>query len=214
MAMSQELLKFVKEGLAHGMSREAITDVLKRAGWPPTQIVEALRGFADVESPIPVPRPLPYVSAREVFTYVVLFVTLYLTAYNLGSLLFDLIDTAFPDSSRFDNSEYVSRSIRWSVSSLVVAFPIFLVVARHVSNSVKADPSKRLSRIRRQLTYVTLFVASCILIGDATTLIYNLLGGELTTRFVLKVLVLAAIAGAAFAYSLSDVRAVDRELAA
>ena len=213
MAVPQELLDFVKEGLARGMTREGIDDVLGRAGWPRTQIVDALRGYADVQSPVPVPRPRPYVSARDVFTYLVLFVTAYLTAYSLGSLLFDLINISFPDPAMGPYSEYVAQSIRWSISLLVVAFPIFLFVARHVGNDVRADPSKRRSRIRRQLTYVTLFAASCILIGDATTLLYNFLGGELTTRFVLKALVLAAIAGAAFAYCLWDVRTIDAEQA-
>jgi hypothetical protein len=74
------------------------------------------------------------------------------------------------------------------------------------ARAVQADPSKRSSRIRRQLTYLTLFIASCLLIGDVTTLIYSFLGGELTMRFVLKVLTIAAIAGTAFWYYLNDVR--------
>jgi hypothetical protein len=52
------------------------------------------------------------------------------------------------------------------------------------------------------LTYLTLSVASGILIGDFITLVYYLLSGELTIRFILKVLTVAAIAGGAFAYHL------------
>ena len=39
----------------------------------------------------------------------------------------------------------------------------------------------------------------------------NLLGGDLTIRFVLKVLVVAAIAGSGFAYYLLDLRKEERE---
>jgi hypothetical protein len=49
-------------------------------------------------------------------------------------------------------------------------------------------------------------VAACALIGDVTTLVYNLLGGELTVRFVLKVLTVGIIAGTAFTYYLRDLR--------
>jgi uncharacterized membrane protein YraQ (UPF0718 family) len=50
-----------------------------------------------------------------------------------------------------------------------------------------------------------LFVASSIIIGDVITLLYNLLGGELTVRFLLKALVVAFIAGTIFWYYLSSV---------
>ena len=67
-------------------------------------------------------------------------------------------------------------------------------------------PIKRLSPVRRWLTYLTLFVAAAVLIGDMTTLVFNVLGGELTTRFLLKVVVVALIAGSAFAWYLHDLR--------
>jgi hypothetical protein len=47
-----------------------------------------------------------------------------------------------------------------------------------------------------------------------TTLIYSLLGGELTARFVLKVLVVAVIAGTIFWFYVSDLRVDEREVAA
>jgi hypothetical protein len=52
----------------------------------------------------------------------------------------------------------------------------------------------------------------CVLIGDVTTLIYNLLGGELTTRFILKVFTVAVIAGTGFGYYLRELRADEKEL--
>ena len=56
-----------------------------------------------------------------------------------------------------------------------------------------------------------LFIGAMTLIGDVITLIYNFLGGELTTRFVLKVVTVAVIAGAVIAYYFADLRAEDRE---
>jgi hypothetical protein len=95
-----------------------------------------------------------------------------------------------------------------------VAFPVFLYLSWLTSRDIALDPNKRASKVRRWLTYLTLFVAACALIGDVTVLVYNLLGGELTVRFLLKVVTVAAIAGTAFAYYLRDLRQDEAEEAA
>jgi hypothetical protein len=84
-------------------------------------------------------------------------------------------------------------------------------VARYIGQQIQRNPFKRLSPARRWLTYLTLFIASGTLLGDTTTLIFNLLGGDLTIRFTLKVLVVAAIAGSAFTYYLLDLRKEESE---
>jgi hypothetical protein len=61
------------------------------------------------------------------------------------------------------------------------------------------------------LTYMTLFVAAAVLIGDVANLVFRLLGGELSTRFSLKVVTVGAIAGTAFWYYLSDLRRDEQE---
>ena len=211
-AGTQELEVFVREALAKGASRDRIEAALGAAGWAPEQTRDALGAYADVDFPVPVPRPRPYLSPREAFLYLVLFATLYVSAYHLGSLLFDLIVRAFPDPG---DPAYVVRnlghSMRWSVASLVIAFPVFLFVARHLGRELAHNPVKRLSAVRRWLTYLTLFVAATVLVGDLITLVYNLLGGELSVRFVLKVLVVGMIAGALFGYYLLDLRREERE---
>ena len=92
-----------------------------------------------------------------------------------------------------------------------MAFPVFLYVARLTGRETRRDPSKRASKVRRWLTYLTLFVAAGVLVGDVTSLVYSLLGGELTARFVLKVSTIAVIAGAVFGYYLRDLRLEEAE---
>ncbi len=145
------------------------------------------------------------------FKYLLLFTTLYLSAYHLGSLLFSFIDRGFPDPADRFTEQWARDSMRWATASLVIAFPIFLFISRHIQSTIARDPIKRLSPIRRWLTYLTLFIAASILIGDLTTLVYNLLGGELTIRFILKVLVVGAIAGTVFGFYLGDVRREERQ---
>ena len=91
MALSTDLVGFVKESLQRGLPRADVEKVLLRAGWPAEQVRRALNSFSDVEFAIPVPRPVPSVSARDAFMYVVMFATLILSGYNLGDLLFELI---------------------------------------------------------------------------------------------------------------------------
>ncbi len=53
------------------------------------------------------------------------------------------------------------RVIRMSVSALVVASPVFTFVTGVIRRGVEAQLRSRTSRPRLQLTYLTLFVASC-----------------------------------------------------
>ena len=213
MSANEGLIDFVRDALNRGASRDEVSAVLLRAGWSEPQVASAIQGFADVEFPIAVPRPSPSLSAREAFEYVVLFGTLYFSAFALGQLLFQFINLAFPDPLwQLNRFTAITGAIRWSISSLVVSTPVFLFVARSNSRKVDASPVKRASPVRRWLTYLTLAVTASILIGDCTTLVYSLLGGEMTMRFFLKAATIGAIAGTGFVYYLSDLRRDEREL--
>ena len=209
---SPELETFVRDALMRGHSRQQVSSALLAAGWSEQQISGVLDGWAEVDFPLPVPRPRASLSAREAFAYLVLFSTLYFFAWNLGSLLFQLIQYALPDPADPDwQLLRLSGDIRWAISALVIAFPVFVFAAHRVSRDVDTHPIKRLSPVRRWLTYLTLFVAATVLIGDLTALVYNLLSGELSLRFVLKVLVVGVIAGTVFSYYLWDLRQEEVE---
>lgn len=209
---TRDLELFVRDALARGASKPAIEAALAAAGWPSEQSRSALGAYADVDFPVPVPRPRPYLSAREAFLYLLLFATLYVSAYHVGSLLFDLITRALPDAADAGHvAARLSHSMRWSTAAVIIAFPVFLYVAHHLGRELARNPVKRLSAVRRWLTYLTLFLAATVLIGDMITLVYNVLGGELTLRFGLKVLVVAVIAGSIFGYYLLDLRHEEQE---
>lgn len=213
MTSHDELMVFVRDGLTRGVPRAELETALVQAGWKAPDARSAVGRFADVAFPIPVPRPMVNHAARDAFLYLVLFSTLYTVAINFGGLLFELINVALPDPGFDPTAASVRGAIRWSVSALIAATPVFLFVASLIGREARRDPERRASKVRRWLTYVTLFIAAAVIIGDATILVYSLLGGELTTRFVLKSVVVAGIAGTVFAYYLSDVRAGDAEVA-
>ena len=208
----RELEFFVRESLLRGLQRESIRKAMTDAGWTTDQAQAATDSYGDLPFPVPVPRPRPQLSAREAFLYLLLFTTLYLSSYHLGSLLFDLINRAYPDvAEQLSAARYQAQSMRWSVSYLIIAFPAFTFLARYIAKDVARRPVKRSSPIRRWLTYLTLFVASSVLIGDLTTLVYNMLAGELTIRITLKVIVVVLIAGTVFGYYLTDLRKEEHE---
>jgi uncharacterized protein DUF5671 len=198
--VNTELLEFVRDALALGLGRREIARVLGQAGWAQADIAAALNAFAEVDFPVPVPKPRPYVSAREVFTYLVLFAALYVSAGNLISLMFEFINQFFPDPLHSRSAAAAADTIRRNAAALIVAFPVFLFTLRSINKAIAEDPSKRGSRPRKWLVYLTLWVAVLVLMGDLGVLIYKALAGELTIRFVLEVVTVAVIAGGIFVY--------------
>jgi uncharacterized protein DUF5671 len=215
MAQAQ-LVVFVESALRAGQPRDAVRAALEQAGWSKDQVADALAYYADVAFAVPVPRPRAQVSARDAFWYLLMFGALYTSAYYLGDLLFGFINLAYPDevnSSYYGNRiEYVESGIRWATAAVIVAFPLFLFAALRIGKEVAADPTRRNSAMRKWLTYITLLVAASAIVGDGITLVYNLLGGELTVRFVLKVVVAAVIASAVFGYYTWSMRRDDEAL--
>ncbi len=211
--MNAELIEFTRRALTAGTGRQEISGILRRAGWAEPDIKAALDAFADVTFPIPVPRPRPYLSAREVFVYLILFAALYAAAFSIGALVFEIINRGFPDLLEVQSSNFIRFSddrIRWDISMIIVAFPVFFFTFRAVTRELAKDQTKRTSRSRKWLTYLTLFIAGVLLVGDTAVLIYNFLGGELTIRFLLKVATIAIIAGGIFAYFIEDMRKEEK----
>ena len=203
MARTEDLTGFVKEALTRNLPRPEIERTLSHAGWSPPEVKDALASFADVTFPIPVPRPRHSTDAREAFLYGLLFVSLSLSAFHLGMLIFRVIEHAFPLRGEIAG---LREAARWPMAALIVALPIFLFVSWLVNRDVRDDPSRRASRHRTQIMYFTLFVCATVVIGVLAGLVYNFLGNELTPRFLLKSLTTAAIAAAVFAYYRRDVQ--------
>ena len=210
--MTNELRQFVKEGLNKGLSRAKLKEALKKGGWKEDEIASALGQFADVDFDIAVPRRKPGLSAREAFFYLVMFFTLYVSAFSLGTLFFQFINLYLPEAGMlyaYDATASYS-TIRAATAALIITFPVFLLVARSVHTSIQRDPEKRSSEIRKWLTYLTLFVTAAIIIGDLITLVTYLLGGDATLRFLLKVGAVLLIAGSIFLYYLWDLRQEEK----
>jgi hypothetical protein len=69
--MDETLNRFIGEAIGGGFEKSEIERILIEAGWPQDEVRKGLTAFADVDFPIPVPRPKAYLSAREAFLYLV-----------------------------------------------------------------------------------------------------------------------------------------------
>ena len=206
--MNRELRAFIKESLEQGHDRDTIRGVLLEAGWQEGEIRNGLSSFAAVDFPIAIPRPAPYLYAREAFLYLVSFIALYVSAISFGLLAFGLIDHAFPDALDFRES-YPSAGQATAIASVIIAFPLYLFLTRHLARHVAGDPERRQSLVRRWLTYFTLVVAAGFILGDLIALLANVLTGDPTIRFTLKAISILVITALIFGFYLWDMRQAE-----
>jgi hypothetical protein len=71
------------------------------------------------------------------------------------------------------------------------------------------NPEKLDSSVRKWLTYMALVIAACVFTGDLIAALAYLLRGELTSRFLLKSLVVLALSGGVFYYYFGGLRKTD-----
>ncbi len=142
------------------------------------------------------PKPRRFGGAREAFLYIVFFALLGVFAVQLGALAFAFVDAQFADPLDDLPNANAVRGLRWSIASLIVGYPVFVVLGWRLNAARRNNPERRVSRVRAWLTYVTLIFAALIVIGDLVAVVYNFLSGELGSRFMAKALVVGVIAGA------------------
>ena len=205
---SESLSAFIEAARDKGASDEFIVSLLREEGWAARDIYaafarryEGLTGLA-----VPARGAGTGEGARDAFLYLLSFSTLATWAIALASLLFTFIDQWFPNALA-QQSYGVSRfEVSSEMACIIVAFPIFLLVTRFTLRQLEGHPEKLESGVRKWLTYIALLIAAGIVIGDLIEFLAYFLRGELTTRFVLKVLTVLCIAGSIFWYYLDSLR--------
>ncbi|HRH32483.1 MAG TPA: DUF5671 domain-containing protein, partial [bacterium] len=133
-------------------------------------------------------KTLPRSTARDVFSHLLAIATLYVGVISFTTLCFQYINVKFPDLLNLYYSGALD-TIRQAMAALIVVWPVFILMSWLIQRDIKADPDKHNVGIRKWLLYLTLFVTSITIIVDLVTLINYFLNGEITTRFILKVLV-------------------------
>lgn len=147
----------------------------------------------------------PKLSPKDFFLYVGLIITLFISSVSLLNLVFESINSIFPDKIDYYVDPY-SGTIRWAIASLFIIFPVYIFVSWLIKKDVKTFPEKLSLGVRKWLVYLTLFIAGAAVIIDLIVLINTFLGGEITTRFILKVFSVIVVAGGIFGYYFYDLK--------
>lgn len=206
MAANDAINQFIRDALLAGRSREDIRDVLGQAEWSDNEINNALAEFSEIEFSPPVPRPRPQLTARDAFIYAILFTALAFAAVYLINLVNAILDIKLRDPGDHQYFQrYAISRLRWSIAILLVSMPVYIWMTYYTSRRIEKDETYRRSLVRKWLTYVALFVAAGAFFGDATYVIYELLKGETTLRFLLKAATVAIVSIAVIAFYLRDV---------
>ena len=145
------------------------------------------------------------VTPKDFFLWVGAMIALYGSAFALLALLFQYIDHAFPDPLAYYVDPY-SGGMRFAMASLIVLVPVALILMRFIRKDINRYSEKADLWVRRWALVLTVFIAGSTVVGDLIAVINAFLGGDLTTRFVLKVAVVLLVAGAIFLHFLADLR--------
>lgn len=150
-------------------------------------------------------------AAKEVFLHFLAIFTLYGSAVSFLTLLFQYINFLVPDplSPEIGYARSYLGPLRLAISTLIVVYPVFIIVSWFLNRSYFQDSQKRELRLRKWLIYFTLFAAAIIIIGDLVKVVYTFLGGEVTWRFILKAFSVLLVAGLVFGYYLNEVRRIE-----
>lgn len=133
-------------------------------------------------------------------------IALYLSISFLLTLVFGLINLAFPISSdSYWELESASEGIRLGIAMVVVFFPTYLALTRLV-NKFRRVESGIYQTITRWLVYLSLLIGGLVMLGTLVTVIYTFLNGDVTIRFFLKAAAVLGVTGLAFYYYLLDLR--------
>ena len=145
--------------------------------------------------------------AIDVFMYLGIFITLIVSVTNILQIVFSAIDRRFVDVLDTVNTIDVNNdSVRFAMASLIVVYPIYVLLSWFVARDISKFLYKRDLKIRKIFIYTALFVTICTLVGTLVSLIYKFLGGELTVRFGFKALAVFVLALTVFGYYLYSLR--------
>lgn len=148
----------------------------------------------------------PGVTAKDFFLWFGAMIAFYWTIIAFVSLLFSYLNYALPDALQYYSGDPYSAGMSYQMASLVVMFPLYLLLMRIIRRSIEGDSSRADVWVRRWALVLTLFIAGIALAADLVTLLQYFFNGDVTLRFALKVLVVLLVAGGVFLHFLADLK--------
>ncbi|MDQ5883265.1 MAG: hypothetical protein QG654_178 [Patescibacteria group bacterium] len=141
-------------------------------------------------------------------------VTLIASVVAFLNLIFEALNKQFPDSLnavyQYGYSTWDYESIRSSLATLIIVFPVFLALSYFWKKASNLDLGRIDSAIRKWVIYLILFLSGIVVVVDLVTLVQYFVSGEITSRFILKVAVTLLVALLAGSYYLIEIKKEEK----
>lgn len=125
-------------------------------------------------------------------------ISLITSVVSFLNLVFETLNKRFPDvlnsSYQYGYSTYEYENIRMALATLIIFFPVFIVISYFWNKFAYRGLGQIDEMIKKWLIYIVLFLSSIITVVDLVTLVKYFISGEITNRFILKVITTLVVA--------------------
>jgi hypothetical protein len=119
-------------------------------------------------------------------------ITLITSVVSFLNLIFATLDKQFPDvlnsTYQYGYSTYDFENIRMALATLIIFFPIFIIISYFWKKFTNSEMGHIDEIIHKWVIYIILFLSSIVTAVDLVTLVKYFVSGEITNRFILKVI--------------------------
>ena len=139
----------------------------------------------------------PSLTPKFFFISLGVIITLITSVVSFLVLFFETLNKKFPDALnsvyQYGYSTYDYESIRSTLATLIIFFPVFLVLSYFWRRLSKNELGVKDNIIFRWMIYLIIFISSLVIVIDLVVLVRYFVSGEITNRFVFKVLGTAVV---------------------
>ena len=140
----------------------------------------------------------PKLSASFFFLSLGILISLITSVVSFLNLVFETLDKKFPDVLnaiyQYGYSTYEYEGIRTALAILIIFFPVFLLISYFWEKFKENELGTIDEIIKKWVIYIILFLSSIVIVIDLVTLVRYFISGEITNRFILKVLAILIVA--------------------
>ena len=134
----------------------------------------------------------PKLSISFFFLCLGVLISLITSVVSFLNLVFSTLDKRFPDvlnaTYQYGYANYNYETMRIALATLIIFFPIFLIVFHFWKKFTKKEIGHVDQVLKKWLVYVVLFLSTLVILIDLVTLVKYFVSGEITSRFIYKVL--------------------------
>ncbi|MFA5744707.1 MAG: DUF5671 domain-containing protein [Candidatus Paceibacterota bacterium] len=149
----------------------------------------------------------PKTTPKDFFLWAGAVISFYWSVIAFILLTFEYINYTFPNALAYYPADPYQSGISYQMASIIILLPVYMLLMWIIRKDIVQDASRKEIWVRKWALILTLFVAGVAIVGDLITLLTTFLNGEdLTSAFLLKVLVIFLVAAGVFMHFIADLR--------